>query len=144
MGGLFSSPPADNTSAAASSFAQVYATSGFVKVFDVFVGENGLVQILVQYPDGTMQSWGTTLARPNWVAGPKFGLNDNDKLTQLASGIKLRQQGGIDSHSSDALEKAIAKGGVPMDLRTGYKFTCALVAKARILTGNAKESYEQC
>lgn len=148
MGGLFSSPaPASNDiEKLASAFETVYQSNGFAKVIDVFVGENGLAQILVLYGgDASLQSWGATTQGASWASGPKFSTNDNSVLTNWSSSVKYRQQGGgVDSNKSDALEKALAKRGIPMDLKMGHKFVCGLVEKGRILTGSSKESYEEC
>jgi hypothetical protein len=149
MGGLFSSsaPASNDIQKLASAFEKVYQSNGFAKVIDVFVGENGTVQILVLYGgSGSLQSWGTTTqGAAIWASGPKFSMNDNSMLTNWTLGVKYRQQGdGVDSNKSDELEKALAKCGIPMDLKMGHKYVCGLVEKARILTGSSKESYEEC
>jgi hypothetical protein len=148
MGGLFSSPTSasGDIEVLASAFARVYESNGFAKVLDVFVGENGGAQILVLYGGtASLQSWGATLQSGTWSGGPKFTMNDNAQLISWSQGVKYRQSGkGIDSNKSDALEQALAKKGVPMDLKMGRKYVCGLVEKARLLSGSERLDYEEC
>ena len=148
MGGLFSSsaPKADPAAYLADKFKEVFETERFLSVFDVFVGENGLVQVSVLFSDGTIQSWGSMFqVGGKWVSGPRFSKSDNTRLESYALTVKVRQQGaGIDSSNSSALENAFKHKGIPIDLRVGHKYMCTLVEKARLLTGSTKESFEEC